>query len=324
MADDHEEEIPRSSLEEQNDVAEIQIQMDNLKGRRRIENDQTSQRTEQKEGVPGRQSNQEIALLQVDPIQETKAFNVTRLKTQSSNEEIRNQMKFILKGDFKNIYARNLPLPAAVVLIDRANNISEEYSNILRTALDLIPCKDTMYLVNGLVETNIVNQDKETICVCSDRQINFIEGFTEFGTVYQAVIRGGVKVYDCIKYIVLLENASDMLPCLKILFGGNRNAVMSVSTGEYFKDDVPALFITNPSYFSNALRTFLQSLKINSEVEFSEEKLALVCRNYNLQDNDVKRLITKLKENIWKIDVYSMQDKSGFVDLHESITIALC
>jgi len=65
-------------------------------------------------------------------------------------------------------------------------------------------------------------------------------------------------------------------------------------------------------------------LKINSEVEFSEEKLALVCRNYNLQDNDVKRLITKLKENIWKIDVYSMQDKSGFVDLHESITIALC
>jgi len=231
MADDHEEEIPRSSLEEQNDVAEIQ----------------------------GRQSNQEIALLQVDPIQETK-----------------------------------------------------------------IPCKDTMYLVNGLVETNIVNQDKETICVCSDRQINFIEGFTEFGTVYQAVIRGGVKVYDCIKYIVLLENASDMLPCLKILFGGNRNAVMSVSTGEYFKDDVPALFITNPSYFSNALRTFLQSLKINSEVEFSEEKLALVCRNYNLQDNDVKRLITKLKENIWKIDVYSMQDKSGFVDLHESITIALC
>jgi len=138
MADDHEEEIPRSSLEEQNDVAEIQIQMDNLKGRRRIENDQTSQRTEQKEGVPGRQSNQEIALLQVDPIQETKAFNVTRLKTQSSNEEIRNQMKFILKGDFKNIYARNLPLPAAVVLIDRANNISEEYSNILRTALDLV------------------------------------------------------------------------------------------------------------------------------------------------------------------------------------------
>jgi len=38
------------------------------------------------------------------------------------------------------------------------------------------------------VETNIVNQDKETICVCSDRQINFIEGFTEVG--YRPVSEG--------------------------------------------------------------------------------------------------------------------------------------
>jgi len=102
--------IPNSNLEEQSDVSEIRIQMDNLKGHRQSENYQSSdlmlnsspnlkrkQHAAQKEGAPEKQVNQEVTLLQVDPSKETKTFNLMRLKTQSSNEGIRNQIKKIFE-----------------------------------------------------------------------------------------------------------------------------------------------------------------------------------------------------------------------------------
>jgi len=312
--------IPNSNLEEQSDVSEIRIQMDNLKGHRQSENYQSSdlmlnsspnlkrkQRAAQKEGAPEKQVNQEVTLLQVDPSKETKTFNLMRLKTQSSNEGIRNQMKKFLKGAFENVCARKLPLPAAAFIIDGASNLCEEHSDILRNALEMTPCKGAMYLVNGLIKTNMINQGMETICVCSDRQFKFIEGFTEFGSVCQAVIKGGVNVYDCIKYIVLLKNASDddirryllamqqlffseyKVPCLKILMGDNRDDIRFVSTGEYFEKTVPTLFINIGNGLSDALGSFINSPTIDS-----------------------------------KFYMYEMQNKSGFVQLHETITIALC
>ena len=63
---------------------------------------------------------------------------MTRFKTQSSYEKIRNQMKHFLKEAFKNAYARNLQLPPAVFLIDGGDNISEEHSDIVRKALEMV------------------------------------------------------------------------------------------------------------------------------------------------------------------------------------------
>ena len=57
-----------------------------------------------------------------------------------------------------------------------------------------------------------------------------------------------------------------MLPCLKILIGGSTDIIMSISSGEYFEDDVPTLVINDGSNFSDAMCSYLYSLVNGTEV----------------------------------------------------------
>ena len=78
-----------------------------------------------------------------------------RLKTQSSNEGIRNQMKKFLKGAFENVCARKLPLPAAAFIIDGASNLCEEHSDILRNALEMVSQEKCENILLDLTKTTI-------------------------------------------------------------------------------------------------------------------------------------------------------------------------
>ena len=44
--------------------------------------------------------------------------------------------------------------------------------------------------------------------------------------------------------------------------------IKSISAGEYFEDDIPALVINDGSNISNAICTFMQSLKTSSMVRY--------------------------------------------------------
>ena len=72
---------------------------------------------------------------------------------------------------------------------------------------------------------------------------------------------------------------SDILPSVKIVIGGCTDVIMSISTGDYFREDIPTLVINDGSSFSDALCSFLHSLITGSKV--SKFSVSTLIKNFD-------------------------------------------